>query len=115
MLNTALSAILITIATPLQFALTLLFSIPAGLWCKNKLDEPKVYPHLDINKAKLRLKFCLDVYGSNHPQTDIALQECDAALTTAWRGKYIDLEDLEMYLELGICTGSLFDRLTAAA
>lgn len=113
MLNTALSAILVTIASPLQVGVAMVLSVPAGIWAKQKLNTGKDYPYLEMSEAQKRLEFCREVYGDGHQQTNLAVDRIEAILTRHYRAKVLDREDLHMYLELGICSGSLFDRLTA--
>jgi len=115
MLNTALSAILVTIASPLQVAVAMVLSVPAGIWAKQKLNTGKEYPYLELSEAQKRLEFCREVYGAGHQQTDLAIDSIESILAKYYKAKVLDLEDLQMYLDLGICSGSLFNRLTAPA
>ena len=112
MIQTALSTILLTIATPIQFGLTVLTALPAGLLCRRIIKSEKFYPHLDVQAAEERIKFCLEVYGSDHPQTGLAHLQLQTVISRHWRHKRFTLEDLLMYRELGICTEKQFRRLT---
>jgi len=115
MLSTALSAILVTLASPLQVAVALVLSLPTAIWAKQKLNTGKEYPYLELSEAQNRLKFCQEVYGAGHQQTSLAVDSIESILTKYYKAKVLDSEDLEMYLDLGVCSGSLFDRLTGLA
>jgi hypothetical protein len=112
MIQAALSAILVTIATPLQFGLTIFTALPAGLICRRVIKSKKFYPYLDVEAAEERIKFCLRVYGSDHPQTKLAHLELQTVISRHWRAKRFTLEDLLMFRELGTCTQAQFERLT---
>lgn len=112
MIQTALSAILITIATPLQLCLTLVAVIPAALWGKKILNSGHEYVHLDIYRAQQHIDLCVERYGSHHELTASAYEAIDALFRKYHQAELLALEDLEMYVEIGRLNGSLFDELT---
>lgn len=115
MVNTALSAILLTIATPAQTALTALLAIPAALAGKRMIEAPAIYPHLEIHHAQERLDFCLRVYGIGHDATRLAAERIPLLIAEHYHARCINDEDLRMFVDAGDIGAVDYQRLTGQA
>ena len=115
MINTALSAVLLTIATPAQTALAAVLAIPAGLFARKCITAPDIYPHLEIHHAQERLEFCLRVYGVGHDATRCAAERIPFLIAEHYDAKLINDEDLRMFVDCGDIDSADYQRLTGQA
>lgn len=113
MIQTALSAILVTLATPLQFGLSMVVALPAALVCRRVIKSDKVYARIEVEEREQYLDFCLEHYCENHPQTKKARQLIESIIKERFKQKHLDLEDLGIYCATGLIDESLVNRLTA--
>ena len=115
MLNTAISAVLLTIATPAQTALAALLAIPAALFARQCITAPGIYPHLEIHQAQEYLEFCLRVYGWTHDNTKRAAERIPLLIAGHYKAKLIDEEDLRTFIACGDLDSADYQRLTGQA
>ena len=86
-MNTALSAILLTIAEPIQVLITLALAPVFGvLSARSIAKDYGVYPYVELDEAESYYKWALDFYGPDHRQTAIGKAKVDAI-----QAKYKDL------------------------
>lgn len=86
-MNTAVSALLITLAEPLQVAVALLLAPVAMLAGRGRINKDfGVYPYVELDEAEKRYDWCLSFYGPSHQQTTLAREQVATVAT-----KYKDL------------------------
>lgn len=111
-MNTALSAILLTLAEPLEVAVALALApvaMVAGQRTINK-DFGK-YPHLELYESRQRVEFCREVYGPSSQETIQAL--ADVLRVCLNNKKFWEREDCDRFLKIGLITQTQYEGLTS--
>ena len=114
-MNTALTALLLTIASPAQGALAALFAIPVGLAGQKIASSPAVYPHIEIDDAIKRIDWCNEVYGPDHYMTGKAIERLPFLIAEHYEAKCINRNDLHMFATNGHISIDLYQQLTGQA
>ena len=86
-MNTAITALLVTLATPFQVAFALVLAPIALLVGNQRISKDYgVYPYVELDEAETYYEWASDFYGPSHPSTVAALAKVQKI-----QSKYSDL------------------------
>ena len=101
MLSTAISALLLGLASPLHLLVMAVTGAGVGAYGRTLKNKDFRYLHLEIDERIRRLHRCERLYGPDHTETLKARLILPVMIRTAYDEQLIDRDDLQMYLDLG--------------